>query len=150
MARFWLPGWLIGFLAGVAWAGDYVPWTARGLSIPEPLAGLQGDPARGRAVAADRQRGNCLACHHMPIPEEPDHGDIGPPLDGVGARLGPGELRLRIADEKRVNPDSIMPSFHRDPATLYRVLPSLAGQTILSAQEVEDLVAWLSTLREGP
>ncbi|MGE0079851.1 MAG: sulfur oxidation c-type cytochrome SoxX [Thiohalomonadaceae bacterium] len=139
--------WMIGLAAAnTSFAGDYVSWRAEGLAIEQPLAGLRGDPARGRAVVIARDRGNCLACHMLPIPEEPAHGTVGPPLMGVGARLSAAELRLRVVDEKQVNPESIMPSFYLHPSHLHRPRPDMAG-TILTAQEVEDVVAYLSTLR---
>jgi sulfur-oxidizing protein SoxX len=108
-----------------------------------PLTAEKGDPARGRVAVI--KKGNCLACHVMPIPEEPDHGDIGPPLDGVGSRLIPAELRMRVADPKVLNPDTIMPSFYKHD--LNRVAKAWEGKTILDAQEVEDVVAYLSTLK---
>ncbi|WJW75922.1 sulfur oxidation c-type cytochrome SoxA [Thiohalobacter sp. IOR34] len=129
-------------------AGRYVPWQAEGLSIPRPLGGLQGDPARGRAVVIDSHQGNCLACHRLPIADQPFQGNLGPPLAGIGARLSPGELRLRVADERRLNPETVMPPFHVDPRSLNQVAFAVEGQTFLSAQQVEDVVAYLSTLTE--
>lgn len=137
---------LVVAAAPAAGADGYRPWQADGLAIPEPLGGLEGDPERGRAIARDRSRGNCLACHHMPIPEASDHGTVGPPLYGVGARLSEAELRLRVVDEKRVNPETIMPAFYRHPDRLNRPLAGF-DRTILTAQEVEDVVAYLTTLK---
>lgn len=108
-----------------------------------PLTGEKGDPAKGRDIV--RKQGLCLSCHVMPIPEDPDHGDIGPDLAGVGARYQPAELRLRIADPKLLNPDTPMPSFFKKD--LNRVAKAWEGKTILTAQEVEDVVAYLSTLK---
>ncbi|MGE5503833.1 MAG: sulfur oxidation c-type cytochrome SoxX [Actinomycetota bacterium] len=108
-----------------------------------PLTNDKGDPARGRIAVI--KKGNCLACHIMPIPEEPDHGDVGPPLEGVGSRLTPAELRMRIVDPKVLNPDTIMPSFYK--RDLNRVAKEWEGKTILDAQDVEDVVAYLSTLK---
>ncbi|HHC72168.1 MAG TPA: sulfur oxidation c-type cytochrome SoxX [Thiotrichales bacterium] len=134
--------------AGEAGTEPYIPWTASDdYAIEEPLGGLVGDPARGREIARDRGRGNCIACHLLPIPEEPDHGTVGPPLIGVGSRLTEGQIRLRVVDEQRVNPPTIMPAFYRDPARLTRVDPAYRGKTLLTAQEVEDLVAWLKGLK---
>lgn len=116
-------------------------------SIPQPLTASPGDPARGREVAIDRRLGNCLACHAMPIDEQPFHGEVGPPLYGVANRYDAGELRLRIADSKVVNPDSIMPAFHRVEG-LHRVSSQFADKPILTAQQVEDVVAYLMTLTE--
>lgn len=127
--------------------GEYVAWTADGDAIAAPLGGLRGDPVRGRALAIRPDKGTCLTCHALPIPEEAFHGTLGPPLDGIGARLNAGQLRLRIADEQRLNPLTIMPGFHRDPATLNQVAWDYAGRTMLSAQEVEDIVAYLLTLK---
>ena len=106
--------------AGVAAEGtplpaDYCQWQAEGDAISEPLCGLRGDAARGRLIAIDSHGGNCLACHRMPIAEEPLHGTVGPPLDGVAARLSAAQLRLRIVDERQLNPATIMPGFYRDP-----------------------------------
>ena len=108
-----------------------------------PLTDQKGDPVNGRAIAAGK--GLCLSCHVMPIPEQPDHGDVGPDLAGVAARLQPPEMRMRIVDPKVLNPDTPMPSFFKKE--LNRVQPSLKGQSFLTAQEVEDVVAYLGTLK---
>lgn len=116
-----------------------------GDAIPAPLDELEGDPARGRAVVAGR-RGNCLACHEAPIPEEPFHGNLGPPLDGIGSRASAGALRLRLVSPRTLNPDTVMPAFHQVEG-LRRVLARHRGSPILTAQEVEDVIAYLLTLR---
>ena len=108
-----------------------------------PLTDQPGDPANGRKIAANK--GLCLSCHVMPIPEEADHGDVGPEMAGIGSRLQPPELRMRIVDPKVLNPDTPMPSFYKKD--LNRVAKKWEGQTILTAQEVEDVVAYLSTLK---
>jgi L-cysteine S-thiosulfotransferase len=108
---------------------------------------LRGDPVRGRAIAADSHAGNCLTCHRMPIPEESFHGTLGPPLTQVGARYSEGQLRMRVVDEQSVNPSTIMPGFYRDPRLLNRVAEDYRGKTFLSAQQVEDVVAYLATLK---
>lgn len=108
-----------------------------------PLTDQKGDPAKGRDLV--RTKGLCLSCHQMPIPEEADHGDVGPPLNEVATRLQPAELRLRVVDPKIINPDTPMPSFYKKE--LHRVQKKFEGQTILTAQEVEDVVAYLSTLK---
>lgn len=108
-----------------------------------PLTDQKGDPVNGRKVAAGK--GLCLSCHVMPIPEEADHGDVGPDLAGVGSRLQPPELRMRIVDPKVLNPDTPMPSFYKKD--LNRVGKKWEGQTVLTAQEVEDVVAYLGTLK---
>lgn len=114
--------------------------------IAASLTGRPGDPARGRAIVADRQKGLCLLCHAGPIPEQRSQGDLAPDLDGAGARWSQAQLRLRIVDSRRINPDSIMPSFFRTDG-LTRVAPVLAGKPVLTAEEVEDVVAYLETLQ---
>ena len=118
---------------------------AAGDSLPRPLTDTPGDPARGRAIVANRQVGLCLLCHSGPFPEERFQGDLAPDLRSA-ARLSEGELRLRIVDSRRVNPDTIMPAFHRTEG-LERVAPAYAGKPVLTAQQVEDVVAWLKTLK---
>ena len=108
-----------------------------------PLAPA-GDAARGRAVFIEREAGHCVLCHAAPGVQ--NAGDVGPHLAGVGSRLTPGQIRLRIADITRVNPQATMPAFHRTEG-LNRVASRFAGKPILSAQQVEDLVAWLATLK---
>jgi sulfur-oxidizing protein SoxX len=118
-----------------------------GTAIPQALTDIPGDPANGRSVAIDRKKGNCLACHAMPIPEQSFHGEVGPDLNGVGSRYSAGELRLRIVDPKVLNPDTIMPAFYKTNG-LHRVLADFEGKPMLTAQEVEDVVAYLQTLKE--
>lgn len=126
---------------------EFCAWVARDFAIAEPLCGLTGDPVRGRVIAADRHAGNCLACHRMPIPEAAFHGTVGPPLDTVGARYSAAQIRLRIVDERQINPMTIMPGFYRDPADANRIAAGYWGKTLLSAQQIEDLVAYLVTLK---
>lgn len=132
--------------APTAGAEEYFAWQVENQAITQPLGAYVGDARRGRALVIDRDKGNCLACHMLPIPEQPAHGTLAPPLYGVGARLSEGELRLRVVDEKRVNPETIMPSFYRHPSLYNRPRPD-AMTPILNAQEVEDVVAYLRTLR---
>jgi sulfur-oxidizing protein SoxX len=110
-----------------------------------PLTAQPGDPARGRAIVADRTRGLCLLCHSGPFPEERFQGDLAPSLAGAGSRSTPAQLRQRIVDSRAVNPTSIMPAYFRTQG-LNAVAPAFAGRTILSAQEIEDVVAFLATL----
>jgi L-cysteine S-thiosulfotransferase len=124
-------------LAGAARAEEGLP----------SLTGEPGDPARGRAILLDRQRGLCLLCHAGPFPEERFQGDLGPSLAGVGARLDAGRLRLRLVDGQRLNPATIMPSYYRTEG-LVRVGPAWQGRPILAAGEIEDVVAFLLTLRD--
>lgn len=118
-------------------------------AIDAPLQGLRGDAARGRAIVADRTRGLCLLCHRGPFPEERAQGDLGPDLAGTGDRWTEGQLRLRIVDARRANPASVMPPYHRVDG-LERVAPAFRGRPILDAQQVEDVVAFLVTLRGTP
>lgn len=127
-------------------AQELVSYAVQGDGIMQPLAGLRGDPQRGRAIVASRQQGLCLLCHAAPIPEERFQGELAPDLAGVGARYSEAQLRLRVADPRRLNPATIMPGFHA-PQQAPRVGSAWAGKPILSAQQVEDVVAWLATLR---
>jgi L-cysteine S-thiosulfotransferase len=115
-------------------------------SLPDSLTGAKGDPARGRAIVASRQVGLCLLCHSGPFPEERFQGNLAPTLEGAGARWSEGELRLRIVDSSRINPATIMPAYHRREG-LARVAPAWRGKPILSAEQIEDVVAFLMTLR---
>ena len=116
-------------------------------SLQQSLTGAKGDPVRGRAIVANRQVGLCLLCHSGPFPEERFQGNLAPDLKGAGARWSEGELRLRIVDSSRINPATIMPAYHRTEG-LTRVAPALRGKPILTAEQIEDVVAFLVTLRE--
>ena len=117
-----------------------------GDAIPQPLQGLVGDASRGRALVTDRREGLCLLCHRGPFPEERFQGDLSTDLSGAGARWTPGQLRLRLTDAKRLNPDSLMPAYHRSEG-LQRVGSAWQGRPLFSAQQVEDVVAFLNTLK---
>lgn len=123
-----------------------VPYRVVGDAIVKPLTGQPGDPVRGRAIVASRQQGLCLLCHTGPFPEERFQGNLAPDLAGAGQRWSAAQLRLRIADARHLNPDTIMPAYHRTDG-LTRVAPALAGVPLLGAQQVEDVVAFLETLR---
>jgi sulfur-oxidizing protein SoxX len=125
-------------LAPVAIVGD---------AIPQPLTTEPGDPVRGRAIVVDRQKGLCLLCHAGPFPDQRFQGDMAPDLAGAGSRWSSAQLRLRIVDGSRLNPATIMPSYHRIDG-LNRVAPAFKDAPILSAQQVEDVVAFLATLRD--
>ncbi len=135
-------------------ADEYCDWkqdTSDGKNaIMQALCGLAGDAGRGRVVAIDRAQGNCLSCHGLPAPEEDFHGQIGPPLYGVAMRYTEGELRMRLVDAAVINPATIMPGFYRDPDDNYRMAEQYTGKTMLSAQQVEDLVAYLLSLKTYP
>jgi sulfur-oxidizing protein SoxX len=116
-------------------------------SMPESLTGAKGDPARGRAIVTSRQVGLCLLCHSGPFPEERFQGNLATDLAGAGKRWSEGQLRLRIADSSRINPATIMPSYYRSEG-LVRVAPAWRGKAVLSAEQIEDVVAFLMTLRD--
>jgi sulfur-oxidizing protein SoxX len=132
--------WLLGAAAVTAPAGAHE-------AISQSLTGAPGDPARGRAIVANRQVGLCLLCHSGPFPEERFQGNLAPDLRGAGARWSEGQLRQRIVDSGRINPATIMPAYHRTEG-LVRVAPAWRGKPILSAEQVEDVVAYLRTLRD--
>ena len=122
------------------------PLRIAGDAIPEPLTGTPGDAARGRAVVANRQAGLCLLCHTGPFPEERFQGNLAPDLAGAGSRWSAGQLRLRLADAKRFNPQTIMPAYYRIDG-LTEVAPAWKDKPLMSAQELEDVVAFLQTLK---
>ena len=117
-----------------------------GDAIPVSLTGTSGDAARGRAIVANRQVGLCLLCHSAPIPEERLQGNLAPDMAGAGSRWTEGQLRLRVVDASRLNPDTIMPAYYRT-AGLSRVAPAYAGKPLLTAAQIEDVVAYLVSLR---
>lgn len=125
-------------LAQPVWVGD---------AIPAPLTAQPGDAARGRAIAASRQQGLCLLCHAAPIPEERFQGNLAPSLAGAGSRWTAAQLRARIVDARRINPGTTMPPFHSTEG-LQRVGAPWQRRPVLDAQQVEDVVAWLLTLRD--
>ena len=135
--------WSTGFPC----AEEVVEYRIVDLAIPESLTGRSGDPARGERIVRDASNATCLICHSLPIPGEPDPGDIGPPLEGVGSRYTAGELRLRLVDPKHINPDTVMPSYYRLDG-LHEVAPEYRGRRIYSAEDIEDVVAYLTTLVE--
>ena len=116
-------------------------------ALPESLTGAKGDPARGRGIVASRQVGLCLLCHSGPFPEERFQGNLAPDFAGAGKRWSEGQLRLRIVDSSRLNAATIMPAYHRTEG-LMRVAPAWRGKPVLSAQQIEDVVAFLMTLKD--
>jgi sulfur-oxidizing protein SoxX len=115
--------------------------------IPQSLTHARGDPARGRAIVVNRQVGLCLLCHSGPFPEERFQGNLAPDLRGAGSRWSEAELRLRIVDPSLINPATIMPAYHRTEG-LTRVAPAWRGKPLLSAEQIEDVVAFLTTLKD--
>jgi sulfur-oxidizing protein SoxX len=123
------------------------PYMIVGDAIPASLTGMSGDPARGREIVVNRQVGLCLLCHSGPFPEQKFQGTLAPDLKGAGARASEGQLRLRIVDASRIKPDTIMPPYYRVDG-LDRVAPAFQGKPILTAEQIEDVVAYLATLRD--
>jgi sulfur-oxidizing protein SoxX len=117
-----------------------------GDGIPEPLTNARGDATRGRALVVERSS-TCILCHNGPFPEQKFQGDLAPDLAGTGSRWSEGQLRLRLVDASRLNEATIMPSYYRTVG-LTRVGPAWRGKPILSAEQIEDIVAYLVTLRE--
>ncbi len=118
-----------------------------GDAVPQSLTGAAGDAARGRAIVANRQVGLCLLCHSGPFPEERFQGTIAPSLAGAGARSNEGQLRLRLIDATRANADTVMPSYYRISGAV-RVAPNVRGKPIRTAEQIEDVVAYLSQLKD--
>jgi sulfur-oxidizing protein SoxX len=123
----------------VAAAGD-------GTAMEASLTGQPGDPARGRQIVENRALSACLLCHSGLFPEPHLQGNVGPPLDGVGSRLTTGEIRLRLVDPVKLNPDTVMPSYSAVDG-LTRVGRPWRGKPVLTGQQIEDVVAFLATMR---
>ena len=117
-----------------------------GNAIPASLTGTRGDPVRGRTIVVNRQN-TCLLCHSGPFPEERFQGDLSPDLKGAGSRWTEGELRLRMVDASRLNPATIMPSYYKLDG-LTRVAAAWRDKPILTAEQIEDVVAYLATLKD--
>ena len=136
-------------LSGPAWAQGLRLFSIVDDTIPDPLTGIKGDPARGRAIVVDRQRGLCLLCHSGPFPEQRFQGTLAPDLRGAGARWSEGQLRLRLVDSRRLNPATIMPPYYSTEG-LTRVGRAWQDKPLFSAEQLEDVVAFLTTLTEAP
>jgi sulfur-oxidizing protein SoxX len=143
-----LIAYLAGFLAALSSADAQVlrPYAVVGDAIPSSLTGAAGDATRGRALAVDRTS-TCILCHSGPFPEQRFQGDVAPSLAGTGSRWSEGQIRLRLVDASRLNAATIMPSYYRIDG-LNRVGRTWQGKPILSAEQIEDIVAYLVTLRE--
>lgn len=128
-------------VAATAAVAQVSTYKVEGDGIPKPLTSNPGSAARGKALVAARGAANCLECHTI-RKDKLDGGTKGPALDGVGAALTAAQLRLTVVDFARVNPKVTMPSFHKSSSLI-----SGEGRPVLSAQEVEDVVAYLGTLR---
>ena len=140
-------GMTILALAGApAQAQELRPYTVTGDAIAEPLA-ARGDAARGRAIVVDRQKGLCLLCHTGPFPEQRFQGTLAPTLAGAGSRWNEGQLRLRMVDSGKLNPATIMPAYYRTEG-LTRVGSAWQNKPVLTATELEDVIAFLVTMKE--
>jgi L-cysteine S-thiosulfotransferase len=133
-------------LVSSASAQELRPYQIVGDAIPQPLTGTKGDAARGRAIVANRQVGLCLLCHSGPFPEDRLQGNLAPDLTGAGARWSEGQLRLRMVDPSKLNPTTIMPPYYRT-RDLANVAASFRGKPILDAAQIEDVVAFLTSLK---
>jgi L-cysteine S-thiosulfotransferase len=140
------PAWLGWVLLWAAVHGQASAQTAMTDNLPEPLTQVAGDVARGRSVVANRSLSLCLLCHSGPLPEVQFQGDLAPSLAGAGARWTAPQLRLRLVDSRQLNPQTIMPPYHATQG-LTRVAAAWRDQPILNAQQIEDVIAYLSTLR---
>jgi L-cysteine S-thiosulfotransferase len=137
----------LAIMLSPARAQEIASFTVAGDAIEAALENRSGNALRGEAVVRNRETGNCLICHEIPDRRERFQGEIGPPLAGVGLRLTPGQIRLRVVDPTRVNAAAIMPAYHRVHG-LTNVDPRHAGRPVLDAQEIEDVVSYLSGLKE--
>jgi sulfur-oxidizing protein SoxX len=138
----------IALLAGSHPAGaqGLRPYAVVGDAVPDSLTGTKGDATRGRALVVERSS-TCILCHSGPFPEQKFQGDLAPSLAGAGSRWSEGQLRLRLVDSSRLNATTIMPAYYRVDG-LNRVGPPWRGKPILSAEQIEDIVAYLMTLRD--
>jgi len=136
----------VGVTATAREPGATAGFVVVGDAIPAPLDAATGDVARGHALIVARDAANCVLCHAVTDPAVRYSGNVGPSLDGVGRRLTIGQLRLRVVDNLRVNPDSVMPGYYRTE-NLDRVAGVYLGKPILDAGQVEDIVAYLATLK---
>lgn len=136
----------LSFITNATAAEKLMKYMVKDGAIAKSLTGKPGNAANGRKLAINRKQGNCLACHKLPIPEQPFHGEVGPDLNGVAGRLSEGQVRARIVNPKMDNPDTIMPAFYRNDG-FTRVLKKFKGKSMLSASQVEDLVAYAMTLK---
>ena len=134
-------------MAVVAFPAAAAAFQVVGDAIEAPLTDVAGDPERGRAVVAGRQVGTCVLCHAGPFPEERLPATIAPDLRGVADRLSAGQIRLRLVDPRLVNPETVMPAYFSQVG-LVRVGRAWQGRTALTAQQIEDAVAFLMTLKE--
>ena len=138
---------MLGATAAFAGSTSYADVKFEDGAVAASLTGTAGDAAAGREVFADRKLGNCLACHvNSDMPEQSFQGEVGPPLDGVANRWNEAELRGIVTNSKNTFDNTIMPAFYVDSG-YFRPLKGFEGVSILNAQQVEDVVAYLQTLK---
>jgi sulfur-oxidizing protein SoxX len=133
-------------LAAATAAAGMVSYRIDGDAIRQPLSGQPGDPERGYAMASNRDNGGCVLCHALPGVDPAVSGNLAPSLDGIGKRPSESQLRLRLVDSSRLNPQTIMPSYYRTTG-LQQVAEPYRGKPILTAQQIEDIIAYLQTLK---
>jgi sulfur-oxidizing protein SoxX len=139
--------WLVTALCvGLPVAATAQQVVFEGGAVSAPLTAAPADATRGKIVFVQREKGHCILCHALPDPEVRFAGNVGPPLAGVGSRLSAAQLRGRIVDPTQHEPDSVMPAYYRT-SNLNRVARPYASRTVLSAQDIEDVIAYLLTLR---
>lgn len=115
--------------------------------IARPLTSTPADPLRGQAISEDPVKGNCLACHKIPgLSISEPAASLGPSLDGIGARRTDAELRQILVNPAPFFPRTVMPAYFKISG-LARVANGLGGRTILTPEEIEDVIAFLKTLR---
>lgn len=131
---------------GLAFALAAASQTWEGDKIKRPLTDRPGDVQRGKSIVLGRQLGFCLLCHSGPFPDERFQGNLAPDLKQSLVRLSEGQIRARLVDPSKLNPETIMPSYFKSDH-LKGVASPYLGKTILTAQEIEDVVAFLITIK---
>lgn len=138
----------LGFFAAAAQADESPKYEVVDGGIPASLTGVAGDAGKGKDTMINRKLGNCLACHAVSaLADQPFHGEVGPSLDDVASRYNEAQLRLILVDSKQVFEGTIMPAFYKSEGFM-RPRKEFVGKTILTAQEVEDVIAYLETLKD--
>lgn len=136
----------ISLAAAIAAAEPLVSYQIDGDAIRQSLTGKAGSAEQGYAIASNRADGGCVLCHQLPGIDAAMSGNLAPPLDGIGSRLSAGQIRLRLVDSSRLNPQTIMPSYYRTEG-LRQVVQPYQGKPILTVQQIEDVIAYLLTLK---
>jgi len=121
-------------------------YKVEGDGIPKSLTGAPGNAARGRALLLERNPANCLECHTIAKDKALKGGSRGPALDGIGANLTAAQLRLSVVDYAQIQPKAGMPSFHKRDSGVLSAKQD-RDKPVLNAQQIEDVVAFLQTLK---